>query len=88
MFKVIESKEEFFTAARARMLWGNRGYPGETPQWDHLRYWGSFDNIELNEVWDDAASNTSNDEEWRTQDFTVLVEDDEERDSTTTVSED
>lgn len=78
MFKAIETKEEFIMAARARMLWGNRGYPdGNTPLWDHLYYWDSFDNIELREMWDDAASNTSNDEEWRTQDFAVLVEEDD-----------
>ncbi len=86
-FRVIESKEEFFAVARARMLWGNRGCPDEAPRRDHLYYWDSFDSIELSEIWDSAANNTSNVEEWRTQDFAVLVEDDEEGDSTTASEE-
>ena len=78
MFKVIETKEEFFAAAKAGVLWGNRGCPDEAPQWDHLLYWGDFRNKVLREMWDDAANNNSNYEEWMTRDFAVLVEDDDD----------
>lgn len=86
MFKVIETEEEFITAAKARVLWGNRGYPDEAPQWDHLRYWDDYSNEELNEIWDDAVNNISEDLAWRTRDFAVLVEDDGE-DASPTASE-
>lgn len=76
-FKVIETKEEFIMAARARLLWGNRNYPDEAPQWDHLFYWDDYSNKDLSETWDDAANNIDDDSSWRTQDFTVLVEDDD-----------
>lgn len=88
MFKEIETKEEFFAAARARLLWGNRGRPDEAPQWDHLLYWGDFSNKVLIEIWDDAANNISDDFSWRTRDFAVLVEDDGEDTSPPTASKD
>ena len=78
MFKAIETKEEFFAAAKARLLWGNRSCPDEAPQWDHLLYWGDFRNKVLREMWDDAANNNSNYEEWMTRDFAVLVEEDDD----------
>ena len=76
-FKVIETKEEFFAAAKARLLWGNRGCPDEAPQWDSLLYWGDLSNKVLIEIWDDAANNISEDSCWKTRDFAVLVEDDD-----------
>ena len=64
MFKVIETKEEFITAVKARVLWGNRSCPGEEPQWepqwDYLYSWYDFSNKVLSEMWDDAANNTRN----------------------------
>lgn len=86
MFKAVESKEEFIAAVMAGLLWGDRSYQDEAPRWDHLRYWGDFNNEELVEIWDDAANNNSKDEEWRTRDFAVLVEDDGE-DASPTASE-
>ena len=77
MFKVIETKEEFFAAAKARVLWGNRGRPGEEPLWDYLYSWYDFSNKVLIETWDDAANNISDDFSWRTRDFAVLVEEDD-----------
>lgn len=75
-FKVIETKEEFFTAVKARLLWGNLNCPDEAPRWAHLFYWGDFSNKVLIEIWDDAANN-SEDSCWKTRDFAVLVEDDD-----------
>ena len=88
MFKVIESKEEFIAAVRAYLLWGDRSYPNEAPQWDHLLYFGEFSNRVLIEIWDDADNNVSDDFSWRTQDFAVLVEDDGEDTSPPTASKD
>jgi len=76
-FKVIETKEEFFAAAKARLLWGNLGCPDEAPRWDHLYAWYDFSNKVL-----------SDDFSWRTQDFAVLVEDDGEDTSPPTASKD
>lgn len=88
MFKAVESKEEFFAAVKARLLWGNLGCPDEAPQWDHLLYWDVFSNKVLSEVWDEAYNNISDDFSWRTQDFAVLVEDDGEDTSPPTASKD
>lgn len=85
MFKAVESKEEFIAAVRAYLLWGDRSYPDEAPQWDHLYAWYDFSNKVLIEIWDDAVNNISEDAAWRTRDFAVLVEDDGE-DASPTVS--
>ena len=87
-FKVIETKEEFFAAAKARLLWGNLGCPDEAPRWDHLYAWYDFSNKVLIEIWDDADNNISDDFSWRTRDFAVLVEDDGEDTSPPTASKD
>jgi len=85
MFKVIESKEEFFAAARAGLLWGNyqteETYPS---QWEALE-WRSFEASLLYDIWDKAERERDT---WRTFDFAVLVEDDdEEGDSPTACGE-
>lgn len=77
MFKAVESKEEFIAAVRAYLLWGDRSYQDEAPQWDHLRYWDDYSNEELGEIWDDAVNNISDDFSWRTRDFAVLVEEED-----------
>lgn len=87
-FKVIETKEEFFAAVKARLLWGNLNCPDEAPQWDRLFYWDGYRNKVLIETWDDAANNIDDDSSWRTQDFAVLVEDDGEDTSPPTASKD
>ena len=79
MFKVIESKDEFFAAARAGLLWGN--YQTEEagpPQWEALE-WGLFEASLLYDIWAKAEKERDPDT-WRTFDFAVLVEDEGEGD--------
>lgn len=76
MFKVIESKEEFFAAARAGLLWGNyqteETYPS---QWEAME-WRSFAASLLYAIWD-KAERERDPNTWRTFDFAVLVEEDD-----------
>lgn len=78
MFKVIESKDEFFAAARAGLLWGN--YQTEEagpPQWEALE-WGLFGASLLYDMWAKAEKNRkANPQDWRSFDFAILIEDDD-----------
>ena len=87
MFKVIESKDEFFAAARAGLLWGN--YQTEEagpPQWEALE-WGLFGASLLYDIWAKAEKERAEGPHtWRVFDFAVLVEDDDEEGDSPTAS--
>jgi hypothetical protein len=79
MLKVIETKEEFLSAAAAGMLWANYEDAGwRQAPWERLG--PSF----LRNIWDTAEGNSRkaspNMHEWQLHDFAILVEDDGEGD--------
>lgn len=84
MFKMIESKEEFFAAVRAGLLWGNyQTEEADPPQWEALE-WQRFKASLIYDIWDSAEENSlkasPDTNEWQPHDFAVLVEDDGDSD--------
>lgn len=83
-FKVIETEEEFLSAAAAGMLWANY----EDAGWQQAP-WGRLGLLRT--IWDNAEENSRkaspNLHEWQLHDFAVLVEDDGEGDSPTACGE-
>lgn len=74
MFKMIETEEEFLSAAAAGMLWANY----EDAGWRQAT-WGRLGPSFLHTIWDKAGENSRkaspNLHEWQLHDFAILVED-------------
>ena len=83
MFKVIESKEEFLSAAAAGMLWANYVDDSGVADWKQAP-WRHLSRSFLHTIWDTAGENSRkaspNLHEWQLHDFAVLVEDEGEGD--------